>query len=294
MRIVSLLPSATEIVYSLGLEGNLVGVSFECDYPVQARSEHAVVVGGLDTAGLTPAGIDAAVRARVASGEQLYTLDEQLLARLDPDLVISQELCQVCALPSGQVTAALASSGSRAEVLTLDPHSLSDVLESIRRIGTAAGAGDRAAAVVSGLRDRLDAVRDRVSGRVRPRVAVLEWVDPPFTAGHWVPELVSAAGGEPVAGTAGGRSVQTDWSQFAAADPQLVIVAPCGFGLADAAEQALAVLDRLPPVTVWAIDADGLVVRPGPRLVTGVEALASILHPEVFDRSPSDSVRRIR
>lgn len=282
MRIVSLLPSATEIVYALGLHESLVGVSFECDEPPSARRDKSVVVGGLDTAGLTPGQIDAAVRERAARGEDLYTLHADALRALDPELVLSQDLCRVCALPAGQVERALAHLGARAEVVTLDPHRLSEVLASIELVGDRAGVSERAAGYVDGLTSRLLDVESVVAGRPRPRVAVLEWVDPPFDAGHWVPDLITAAGGLSVLGEPGGRSVGIDWAAVHAAEPELVLVAPCGFHLADAVDQARTVLPHLPSVPVWAIDADGLVVRPGPRLVDGVEAIASILHPDLL------------
>ena len=294
MRIVSLLPSATEIVYSLGLAGQLVGVSFECDEPPAARRDNTVVVGGLDTDGLTPAEIDAQVRARVAAGQDLYTLHADALAALDPDLIISQDLCRVCALPSGQVTQALEYLGCRADVLSLDPHTLAEVLDTIVAVAERAGVPDRGRRLRAELLARLATVEAAVRGSARPRVAVIEWVDPPFLAGHWVPDLITAAGGEPVACRPGGRSVPAGWADFEAAEPDLVLIAPCGFHLSDAADQASTVLDRLPDVPVWAIDADSLVVRPGPRLVDGVEAIAAMLHPEVFGAPSADQLVRLR
>ncbi|MCF6509375.1 cobalamin-binding protein [Blastococcus sp. MG754426] len=284
MRIVSLLPSATEIVYALDLESSLVGVTFECDEPASARTEKAVVVGGLDTAGLSPGEIDAAVRRRLAAGEDLYTLHAGALADLAPDVVLTQDLCRVCALPAGHVGDALAHLGCRAEVVTLDPHTLEEVLATITVVGERTGASRRAEEVVAALRARLAAVAARVGGRPRPRVAVVEWVDPPFPAGHWVPDLVAAAGGEPVACRPGERSLPVGWDTFAAADPDVVVVAPCGFGLDGAVEQAAVVAAALPGRPVWAVDGDAVVVRPGPRLVDGVETLAALLHPEPGDR----------
>jgi iron complex transport system substrate-binding protein len=280
MRIVSLLPSATEIVYALGLGGQLAGVTFECDQPASARTEKTVVVGGRDTAGMAPAAIDAYVRARLAAGGDLYTLHADALAALAPDLILTQDLCRVCALPAGRVADALDYLGCAAEVVSLDPHSLDDVLATILTVGRRAGAEAEAERLVAALRRRLAAVADRVAGRRRPSVAVIEWTDPPFTAGHWVPDLVTAAGGRPVAARPGGRSEQTTWDQIAAARPELIVVAPCGFHLDAAAAQAELVARQLPGLPVWAIDADGLIVRPGPRLVDGVEALAAIFHPD--------------
>ena len=294
VRLVSLLPSATEIVYALGLGDDLAGVTFECDEPPAARAEKTIVVGGLDTSGMAPGDIDRYVRARLAAGEDLYTLHARALAELAPDLILTQDLCRVCALPSGHVNAALDYLGCRADVLTLDPHSLDEVLDSIVAVGQRAGVPGRAATLVAGLRARLAAVAARVGpAGARPRVAVVEWVDPPFTAGHWVPDLVTGAGGLPVAARAGMPSVQTTWAGIAAAEPDLVVVAPCGYHLAGAAGQALSVTRELPGVPVWAIDADGIVVRPGPRLVNGVEALAAVIHPEAVPAAPPGSVSRV-
>jgi iron complex transport system substrate-binding protein len=293
MRLVSLLPSATEIVYALGLGDDLAGVTFECDEPPAARTEKTIVVGGLDTSGMTPGDIDRYVRGQLAAGRDLYTLHALALAELAPDLILTQDLCRVCALPSGQVSDALDYLGCHAEVLSLDPHSLAEVLESILAVGRRAGAAERAGLLVAGLRARLDVVAAAVAGRGRPRVAVVEWVDPPFTAGHWVPDLVTAAGGEPVAARAGRPSVETTWVGIAGEAPDLVVVAPCGYHLDGAAEQARAVSRELPGVPVWAIDADGIVVRPGPRLVNGVEALAAVIHPDAVPDALPGTVRRV-
>lgn len=294
MRIVSLLPSATEIVYALGLADHLAGVTFECDYPPDPRIDRHVVVGGLDTHGLAPEQIDALVRAKIAAGEDLYHLDTDLFRECQPTHVLTQDLCRVCALPAGEATAALKHLESDADVVTLDPHTLDEVFETIRSVGTSTGTTDRADMLINELRGRLNAVAERVAGRTMPNVFVLEWSDPPFIAGHWVPDLVIAAGGNPVHAERGGRSVPTTWDAIASADPDIVVVSPCGFRLDAAGEQAVAALPHLPErAEVWAIDADGLMVRPGPRLVDGVEALASIFHPAASD-APHDSVTRIR
>ena len=294
MRLVSLLPSATEIVYALGLGQDLVGVTFECDEPAAARTEKQVVVGGRDTSGMTPGEIDDYVRDQLASGGDLYTLHADALARLRPDLILTQDLCRVCALPSGQVSEALDYLGCRADVLSLDPYTLDEVLGTIVAVGTRTGTADRAGQLVAGLRERLARVAAAVAGRPRPRVALIEWVDPPFAAGHWIPDLVSAAGGEPVAARPGQRSARLTWDEIAAARPDVLIVAPCGFHLAGAAEQAGtaagALAAALPGVPVWAVDGDALVVRPGPRLVDGVEAIAAILHPDAVPAPPPGRV----
>jgi iron complex transport system substrate-binding protein len=206
-------------------------------------------------------------------------LHARALAALRPDLILTQDLCRVCALPSGHVDEALGYLGCQADVLSLDPHSLDDVLGSILEVGRRTGARDRAMRLVDELRARLARVAAAVAGRPRPAVAVVEWVDPPFTAGHWIPDLVSAAGGRPVAAQPGVPSVATNWAAIAAAAPDLIVVAPCGYHLSGAVEQARSAVQALPGLPVWAIDADGIVVRPGPRLVDGVEAITSILHP---------------
>ena len=284
--IVSLLPGATEWVYALGLQHRLRGVTFECDVPAQARSENRVVVGGLDTSGLTPGEIDAAVRAQVAEGRALYTLDRAAMAELAPDVVLTQDLCRVCALPAQSAREAVEAAGCPSQVVTLDPRRLAEVLDDALAIGAACGVAAAASAVRTALQARLDAVAARVAGRPRPRVLVLEWVDPPFIAGHWVPDLVAAAGGEPVLAAPGQRSGTTTWPVVAWQQVDRVLVAPCGFGLQDAVQQASSIIDRLPAgVAVDAVDAGAVVTRPGPRVVDGVEALAAAWHP---GRRPGD------
>ncbi len=294
MRIVSLIPSATEIVFALGLAEELVGVTFECDFPPDPRPDRHVVVGGLDTHGLAPERIDALVREKIAAGDDLYRLDEERFRSCDPTHVLTQDLCRVCALPAGDADAALERLGCDADVATLDPHTLDEVLATIIDTGRLLDVEERAVSLVDDLHTRIADVAHRVGGRERPSVFVLEWSDPPFLSGHWVPDLVVAAGGTPVLAEAGARSVPTEWATIVEHDPDIVVVAPCGFGLDGAAEQAIAVIDRLPErARVWAIDADGLVVRPGPRLVDGIEALATIFHPDEFDGHHA-SVRLIR
>ncbi len=280
MRIASLLPSSTEIVYALGLGDQLVGVTFECDYPPQARADSAVVVGGLNTTGMTPGEIDALVLSRIAAGDDLYHLDDELIRAAAPDVILTQDLCRVCALPAGDVDAALASIGCESNVITLDPHTLDDVLASIVTIGEATGATGPARDLVDSLRSRLARVRDRVAEVAKPSVFVLEWIEPPYVSGHWVPDLIVAAGGRPVLCEPGARSHPTTWDEIGATEADVVIVAPCGFDAAAAAEQATAIRHLLPPgVPVWAVDGNAYVVRPGPRLVDGVELIAEILHP---------------
>ena len=294
MRIVSLLPSATEILFAVGAGDDVVGVTFECDHPAEARTRTVVSTTTLPS-GLSPAEIDAAVRERLAAGEDLYRLDEGALRGLDPDVVVTQDLCAVCAVDVEDVDAALAHLGCRAEVVTLDPMTLDDVLASIERVGAVTGTGERAVSLVGDLRSRLARVADAVAGRPRPRMALLEWTDPPFAPGHWLPDMVAAAGADPVIGAAGERSRPIAWADLATALPEQVVVAPCGFRLDAAAELAadLVAKDLLPEgAEVWAVDADAAFVRPGPRVVDGVEALAGIAHPGVM-AVPANLARRV-
>ncbi|WP_433295529.1 ABC transporter substrate-binding protein [Pseudonocardia sp. CA-142604] len=279
MRIASLMPAATEMVAAIGHADDLVAVTFECDEPVGIRGRATVVVDTVLPPGLPPATIDSVVRDRTARGLPLYELDRDALAALSPDLVLTQDLCRVCALPAGALDEARALIGRDAEVLSIDPHTFDEVFAAIIALGTRVGAADRAAAVVGSLRERLAAVGAAVAGRPRRRVLMLEWIDPPFLPGHWVPELVRLAGGQPLGGADGGRSVAASWDELIALPADVVVVAPCGFGLDAAVEQAAVVRDRLPGRPIVAIDSASFVVRPGPRLVDGVEALAWSLHP---------------
>ena len=279
MRIVSLLPSTTEILFAIGAGDDVVGVTFECDHPPEARTRTIVSTSAMPE-GLAPAAIDSFVASAMARGEDLYRLDEGALSGLDADLVVTQDLCAVCAVDVSVVDDALAHLGCTAEVLTIDPHTLDQVFDSIGVLGKATGHETEAADLVTGLRDRLSAVRRRVADRPRPRVMLLEWTDPPFAPGHWVPEMIETAGGEPLLGTAGEKSRRVTWEQVHAADPEVVVVAPCGFDRAGS--QALAdqlVASGALPVggPVHAVDANAAWARPGARLVDGVEELAALL-----------------
>lgn len=296
MRIVSLLPSATEILFDLGLGDRVVGVTFECDFPDEARSKRIVSTSALPE-GLSPAEIDAVVKERMAAGEDLYRLDAGAFADIDPTLVVTQDLCAVCAVDVSEVDDALAHLGCSAEVLTLDPMSLDEVIDSVRRTGAVTGTEARAAAIVDDLEGRLRALHDRLAGAPARRTLVLEWTDPAFCAGHWVPDLVTAGGGEPVLGRPGEHSVGVDWADVRAADAEVVLVAPCGFRLDGAAElaQQVIVAGNVPAgAEVWALDADAHIVRPGPRVVEGAEIIGRVLHPDRCGRPAAHEARRLR
>jgi iron complex transport system substrate-binding protein len=296
MRIVSLLPSTTEILFAIGAGDDVVGVTFECDHPKEARSRTIVSTSAMPE-GLSAADIDAFVAGAMQRGEDLYHLDAGALAGLDADLVVTQDLCAVCAVDVSVVDDALAHLGCTAEVLTIDPHTLDDVLASIGTLGKATGHEGPAQDLATSLRSRLDDVVRRVADRPRRRVLVLEWTDPPFAPGHWVPEMVELAGGVPVLGTPGESSRRVGWDDVLTSRPEVVVCAPCGYGLDTSVGLAGdLVADRpLPPdVEVWAVDANASFARPGPRLVDGVEALAGVLHPDVARPDASGIARRIR
>ena len=277
MRIVSLLPSTTEILFAIGAGEDVVGVTFECDSPAEARTRTIVSTSAMPE-GLTAKQIVDFVVGAAARGDDLYRLDEGALAGLDADLVVTQDLCAVCAVDVTVVEDALAHLGCTADVLTIDPHTLDEVFTSIRTLGTATGRQDAADDLVGRLHARLAAVVRRVAHRRRPRVVLLEWTDPPFAPGHWIPEMIDLAGGTPVLGVAGARSERITFEDVHAAEPDLVVVAPCGYDRAGAQELAVEIAEQLPGgVPVHAVDANAAWARPGPRLLDGIEELASVL-----------------
>lgn len=288
MRIVSLLPSATEILFRLGLGDQVVGVSHECDFPPEAATRPVLVRPAVDPT-RPSAEIDRQVSARLAAGQGLYVLDEGRLADLRPDLVVTQALCDVCAVRHDEVLAAAARLPRRPEVVSLLPSNLADVLGDVRRVAAATGRERAAAEVIEGLESRVEVVRRRVAQAPRPTVAAIEWLDPIMIGGHWVPEQVSLAGGTDALGRAGVPSVKVEWARVVEAAPEVLVLMPCGFDWERTEREASAVTRRpgfadLPAVRsgrVYAVNGHAYFNRPGPRLVDGIELLAHLLHPEV-------------
>lgn len=281
-RIVSLLPSATEIAFALGLGDNVIGVTFECDHPTEARQRRIVSTSALPE-GLSPAEIDAVVKERMAAGEDLYKLDANAFGDLDPDLVLTQDLCAVCAVDVSEVDQALNYLGCTANVLTLDPQTLDQVLESIVAVGAATDTMGAAHDLLVGLEQRRAALHRAVEGVTARPTLLLEWTEPAFGPGHWVPDLVNEAGGKALLANPGANSVGLDWADVTNCGAEVVVVAPCGFRLDGAAELARTAIDagQLPAdAEVWAVDADAFFVRPGPRVIRGAEIIGSILHPD--------------
>ncbi|GIU97445.1 MAG: cobalamin-binding protein [Actinomycetota bacterium] len=303
MKIVSLLPSATEIVYALGLGDDLVGVTDECDYPPEAVTKPVVSRSALPQTRIqTPREIDDAVRERLGAGEPLYVLDRELLRRERPDVLLTQDLCRVCAVPTGQVRRALDELGvPDAQVVSLDPQTLDEVVAQIEVVGRVLGREDRAAELVSSMRARIERVR--ATARRVPTVSVfcLEWSDPPFAAGHWVPEMVTAVGGEPLLAEPGKPSREVAWHEVRAAAPEVVVFMPCGSYLEEAEQEAQGFLDHpefadTPAArnrNVFAVDATSYFSRPGPRIVDGLEILAWAVHPEAFPEPPPGTIARL-
>ncbi len=275
MRICSLLPSATEIVGHLGLSDSLVGVSEECDWPPEVRGLPVVTASRVDPATLTSAQIDAAVREAVAGGRSLYALDEARLAELAPDVILTQDLCTVCAV-SGDDVESLCPVG--ADVISLNPTTLEGIAESVELLARRLGVAARGIAVAREMRSSIEEVRQSVAGRPPRRAFVAEWIDPPFAAGHWLPEMVAAAGGEDVLGRAGEPSYAVTWDDVRTLDPELVIVAACGFDAVRGAEEARGLELTAPAV---AVDANAYYSRPAPRVAEGVRQLGFLFHPEV-------------
>jgi iron complex transport system substrate-binding protein len=288
MRIASLVPSATEALFALGLGDQVVAVTHECDHPPAAtrlpRLTASVIEGDL-----APAEIDSRVRELTGRGESLYRLDEALLDELEPDLIVTQALCAVCAVSFDDVRAIAGRIPSRPRVISLDPTTLDQVLDDLVVIADAGGDRDRGRMLAAALRTRIETVSEAVAGRDRPRVAALEWLDPVYVGGHWVPEMIAAAGGDDVLGAPGARSRAVEWDEVAGAHPELVVVMPCGLYADESAAQArdhAGPLRELGATAIAAVDAASSFSRPGPRLADGIELLGHLLHPEVI-RAPA-------
>jgi iron complex transport system substrate-binding protein len=271
------------MLFALGLGDSVVGVTHECDHP-PAASELPHLTATVLPEGLGAAGIDAAVKEIVGEGRALYSLDEERLAELEPDLIVTQAVCEVCAVSYEDVVAVAARLPGAPRVVQQDPSSLREVLEDVTRLGEEAGIEASAMELRAQLEGRLSAVEAAVAGAERPRLVALEWLDPPFIGGHWVPEMIAIAGGEDVAGTAGAKSPQVEWGQLAGLEPDVAVVMPCGWYAEDSRAQAIQHWDRIDELgaeRVFAVDAASTFSRPGPRLVEGVELLAHILHPQL-------------
>ncbi|HEU0301204.1 MAG TPA: ABC transporter substrate-binding protein [Longimicrobium sp.] len=287
MRIASMLSSATEIVYALGLQDHLVGISHECDWPPQALRLPRLSRSRFDPAGLGSGQIDAEVRRCMLEFGSVYEVDVQALREARPDVILTQAVCEVCAVPTGSVDAAVAELPWQPSVASLDAHTLEGILATMRQVADAAGHPARGQDAVARLRERVDRVREAVADRPRPRVLALEWLDPPFAPGHWVPEMVEIAGGDNLVGTAGSHSLEIPWSQAEGLDPDRLLLVPCGYAMERARRDADEARGRLRCLAAAAIDAGRAAVgdsayfsRSGPRVVDGIEALAAWLHPD--------------
>ena len=288
VRIVSLIPSATETLFALGLGPDVIAVTHECDYPPAARELPKITRDVLEP-GLSPREIDAAVKERTLAGESIYELDDELLRDLRPDLIVTQELCAVCAVSYDDVRAIAEEIETHPRVVSLDPRTVGEVLGDVRTLAQLTDRKDAAVDLVRDASARIDRVRVGVRGLRRPRVAALEWLDPPFAAGHWTPQLIEYAGGEDVLGFAGEKSEETSWAAVEASQPDVVIVMPCGYDAEIAHREAEMHRDELVGVgagEVVAVDAAAYFSRPGPRIIDGLELLAHILHPEKFPETP--------
>jgi len=300
MRIASFLASGTEIVAALGQADAIVGISHECDWPPEVLDRPRLSRPRFEPAGLTSREIDRAVRQAMLDHGSVYALDADHLERLAPDLVLTQAVCEVCAVPTPGVVEEVRSRGMPARVESLDAHTIDEILATVLQVGEAAGVSERAGELVAALRGRLAAIREAVAGAPRPRVLALEWLDPPFLPGHWVPEMITLAGGENLLGEAGRHSVQVTWPDLEGFDPDVLLLMPCGYGLdasgADAdrhAERLRAVAPRaIDEGNAFVVDGSAYLNRSGPRVVDGVEMLAGLLQPGRVAFPANDRARR--
>ncbi|MEY2517502.1 MAG: iron complex transport system substrate-binding protein [bacterium] len=292
MRIVSLVPHATELLFALGLGDDVVGVTHECDYPPAARDILPVTRDVLPE-GLSAAQIDAAVRERTQAGDSIYELDEELLRELEPELIVTQALCHVCAVSHDEVQAVALTLPEPPRVISLDPKTYGETLGDVRTIAQATSTKDAALDLIARTARRADIIRLAVRGEPRPRVAALEWLDPVFVAGHWTPQLIEMAGGDDVVGLPGEPSQQATWEMVVAAAPDVVVVMPCGYDAARGLVEAEEYADQLRAIgaqRVVAVDASSYFSRPGPRLIDGLELMAHILHPDRVPSAPAEAL----
>jgi iron complex transport system substrate-binding protein len=301
LKIISLLPSATEIVFALGLGDSLEGVTHECDFPAEAREKPVVMRPSLPSGPLSSREIDAAVREKMNAKEPLYVLDRAVIQRVHPDVILTQDLCRVCSIATGQVEDALADLGVDAKVLSLDPNTLEEIFVSIEAVGKLLEREGAAKEITEGLRTRVEAVKKTALRLPSIRVLAQEWLDPPFAGGHWVPEMIELAGGTNLLAEKGRPSREVTWRQIRDATPEVVVYMPCGYYL-DEAEGEAARLFFNPEFAdtpaaregnVFAVDATSYFSRPGPRIVDGLEILAWAIHPEAYAEPPPDTIVRI-
>jgi iron complex transport system substrate-binding protein len=297
MRIASFLASGTEICVALGLQESIVAISHECDWPPDVLDRPRISRPRFDPAGMSSGEIDNALRQAMQDHGSVYEIAEDLLTQLAPDIILTQAVCEVCAVPTPGVRDLVARRNIPAHVVSLDAHTVQDILDSIVQVGAATHATGEAADVVADIEARIDRVTQAVEGAQRPRVFALEWLDPPFAPGHWVPEMIALAGGENVIGTAGSHSTQTTWDAVQGLDPDVLLIMPCGYGLDATKRDAESARVRLRDVAARAIDAHRAFVvdgssyfnRSGPRFINGIEILAGLLHPELFNAPPADT-----
>lgn len=308
-RIVSFLPSATEIACALGLEDSLVGITHECDYPPEVRTKPVVVRQALPIETMTQSEIDRAVAERMSAGLSLYEIDEQLLRDLAPDLILTQDLCQVCAPSGNEVTQVLKSLPKTPQILWMTPRNVAEIFDNVRDLGVAAGRTKEADKLVDEWQARIEALSQKTAAATsRPRVFCMEWLDPLYASGHWVPELVAMAGGVDELGLKGGESVRVSWDAVTGWAPEVIAIMPCGFNLQQTVKQIWSVFGPegsragdsrffdLPAVRngrVYAVDANSYFARPGPRVIEGAELLAQLIHPDLFDHDLSGSAMRV-
>jgi iron complex transport system substrate-binding protein len=291
VRICSLVPGATEVLFALGLGDRVVGVTHECDWPPEAAAKTVVTASLIQTGDLTSAEIDRLVAATAWEGGPLYAIDEEVWAQIEADVVVMQELCEVCAVSTDQVEGVLRARPLEVEVLDFSPSTIDDIAETIRGVGARLGVEGEADELAAGMQSRLDRVASALAGvESYPRVFVTEWLEPPYSAGHWVPDMIAAAGGIDVAGMSGEPSHRMRWADVARLEPDVVVLAPCGFDLdrtlaevvpLDVSAHLLGTPARQES-RIFAVDANATFSRPGPRVADGVEVLAHLLHPEHY------------